>query len=349
MTLDSLEKRKPFPFREVVERELERFPERTQDIVKRRFGVHRDGSSMTLDAIGRRYGITRERIRQIIRQVLHDFGSRSEDEVRTAIEALEEILRSRGGIAPRTDVYRLAHAESAPDRGAIDLLFDHSDRFSAFERDPRLHPSVAVQDFDMGTYEQILEVIHALFEKEKRPLTFDEVYGALQAVHANSLDRSHFESYMNTSARLKVSPFGHWGFVDWPEVSPKSTRDKAYVVLKYNREPLHFRDIAKHIDLHGLGKKRATNPQTVHNELIKDDAFSLVGRGMYGLKEWGHEGGTVKEAIEKILQEAGRPMKRAEIYEAVLREKNVKTTTILINLNTHFQKVGKDLYTLSKE
>ncbi len=346
MSFDALNRRSPFSFREIVERELENFPKRTQDIVKSRFDIYGKGKPMTLESIGERYGITRERIRQIIQQVLRDFGSRSKEEVQAAIETLESILRSRGGIAAKQDLYQTISGEDLAERGAIDLFLDYSDRFAVLERDPRFRPSVLLSDFDMEMYDQILNVIHAIFEKEGRPFVFDEVYDALRSIRPDALEKPHFESYLQTSAKLAVNPFGHWGLVHWPEVNPKSTRDKAYLVLKYGKKPLHFRDIARHIDEHGLGRRKPTNPQTAHNELIKDPIFSLVGRGVYGLREWGHEGGTVRDAIEKVLRASKKSMSRKEIYASVLREKEVKATTILINLNMHFRKVGRDTYAL---
>lgn len=347
MTLTAVEKHVPISFRDIVDRELERFPKRTQDIVKSRFDVHGKGKAMTLDAIGKQYGITRERIRQIIRQVLRDFGSRSEAEVRAAIEALESILRERGGISSKLDLYHAASQGNILEKGAVDLFLEYSNRFSVFDRDPRFHPVVMLSDFDLETYNQVVSVIQSIFEKEGRLFSLEEVYKTLQSIRPETLEREHFESYLKTSSKLAVNPFGHWGLSHWPEVSPKSTRDKAFVVLKYKKKPLHFREIAEHIDEHGLGRTKPTNPQTVHNELIKDSVFSLVGRGIYGLREWGYEGGTVRDAIEKILREAGKPMKRRDIYDAVLAEKEVKITTILINLNMHFKKAGKDLYALA--
>lgn len=346
MSLDAITK-KAFSFREVVEKELEYLPQRTQDIVKSRFDVYGKGRPMTLESIGKRYGITRERIRQIIQQVLRDFGSRSEAEIHVAIETLESLLRVRGGISSKKDLYHIATDGDLSEKGSINLLLNYSNRFSTFDRDPRFHPSVLLSDFDMETYSQILGVIYVLFEKEGRPFMLDEVYEALRSVRPDALEKSHFESYLKTSAKLAVNPFGHWGLVYWPEVNPRSTRDKAYLVLKYEGKPLHFREISARIDECGLGRTKPTNPQTVHNELIKDPVFSLVGRGVYGLGEWGHGGGTVRDAIEKILRQAGRPLSRKEIFDSVLKEKEVKATTITINLNAHFKKVGKNLYAIS--
>jgi len=40
-------------------------PKRTKDVLDQRFGLGKSPNRMTLDAIGKRYGITRERVRQI--------------------------------------------------------------------------------------------------------------------------------------------------------------------------------------------------------------------------------------------------------------------------------------------
>ena len=111
---------------------------------------------------------------------------------------------------------------------------------------------------------------------------------------------------------------------------------------------MHFRDIAKLIDEYGLHgtKKKKSHPQTVHNELIKDQRFVLVGRGIYALSDWGYKRGTVKDVIADILREAGVPLTREDILERVLKIRQVKKSTIVINLNTYFAREGKNAYTL---
>jgi len=65
--------------------------------------------------------------------------------------------------------------------------------------------------------------------------------------------------------------------------------------------------------------------------LIKDPRFVLVGRGLYALKEWGYEPGTVREVIRNILSSSG-PLPKAALLEKVMKERHVKTATVLINL-----------------
>jgi hypothetical protein len=102
------------------------------------------------------------------------------------------------------------------------------------------------------------------------------------------------------------------------------------LVLKKTGEPLHFEDIAKKINDVKFDAQVALAP-TVHNELIKDERFVLVGRGMYGLKEHGYEPGTAREVIAKVLKSSG-PMKATEVVSKVNAQRFFKENTILINL-----------------
>jgi len=49
---------------EAVEEALGELSEREQDIIRRRYGLH-DGQTRTLEEVGKEFGVTRERIRQI--------------------------------------------------------------------------------------------------------------------------------------------------------------------------------------------------------------------------------------------------------------------------------------------
>jgi DNA-directed RNA polymerase delta subunit len=108
---------------------------------------------------------------------------------------------------------------------------------------------------------------------------------------------------------------------------------------------MHFNEIAKTIKNSDFKRKNVTT-QAIHNELIKDDRFVLIGRGIYALKEWGYSKGTVADIITKVLQEAGQPLHRDEIVKRVLKSRFVKETTILLNLQgkTQFKRVAKATY-----
>jgi len=138
-------------------------------------------------------------------------------------------------------------------------------------------------------------------------------------------------SILQAARKIEQNKFGHWGIDEWREIKPKTINDKIYLILKNNGKPMHFAEIAEKINQISFDKKKA-NAATVHNELILDDKYILVGRGLYGLKEWGYEKGTVTEVIEKVMFEANRPLNREEIVARVLEQRMVKKATINLAL-----------------
>lgn len=148
-----------------------------------------------------------------------------------------------------------------------------------------------------------------------------------EAINNNKI----FYSILRALKRVEQNKFGYWGIYDWRDIKPKTINDKIYLILKNNGKPLHFTEIAEKINEVGFDDKKA-NAATVHNELILDEKYVLVGRGLYSLKEWGCKEGTVSDVIKDILETAGRPLSRDEIIEKVFEKRMVKKTTIILAL-----------------
>jgi DNA-directed RNA polymerase delta subunit len=149
-------------------------------------------------------------------------------------------------------------------------------------------------------------------------------------------------SLLHATKHLDQNKFGYWGHKEWSEIKPKRINDKIYLVLKYKQKPMHFEEIAKEIDGLGFDNKKA-NPATIHNELILDEKYVLVGRGIYGLKEWGYKRGVVVDVIKDILEKEKAPLSKEEIVERVLENRIVKKTTINLAL------MNKDIFVKNKD
>lgn len=54
-----------FDYRQISTNIVSKLPDRTRDIISRRFGLNQESKKESLEAIGVDYGITRERVRQI--------------------------------------------------------------------------------------------------------------------------------------------------------------------------------------------------------------------------------------------------------------------------------------------
>lgn len=138
-------------------------------------------------------------------------------------------------------------------------------------------------------------------------------------------------SILVAAKKIEQNKFGFWGISDWREIKPKTINDKIYLILKNSGQPLHFAEIADRINQINFDEKKA-HAATVHNELILDEKYILVGRGLYGLREWGYRRGTVADVVEKIMAESGRPLSREEIINKVLAQRIVKRATVNLAL-----------------
>jgi predicted Zn-ribbon and HTH transcriptional regulator len=141
-----------------------------------------------------------------------------------------------------------------------------------------------------------------------------------------------------------------WGLVEWPSVNPRNIRDKIFIILEQANKPLHFSEIAKSIQKSEF-KKRNVTTQAIHNELIKDPRFILVGRGIYAIESWGFSRGTVADIISNVLQKADHPLHRDEIIKEVLKNRQVKEATVILNLQSRpqFKRVAKATYTFDNQ
>jgi hypothetical protein len=185
------------------------------------------------------------------------------------------------------------------------------------------------------------------FNKAAKTLEFKDVYMRLKEIDG-SISEKALASYIDASKGIDLNKFGHYGLSHWPEISPRGVRDKAYLILKQHGEPLHFRNITELINEHNIDHKRA-QVETVHNELIKDSRFVLIGRGIYALSNWGYIPGTVSDVIANVLKENG-PLNKEEILKKVLEKRVIKENTILINLQNRkiFNKDAEGKYSLRK-
>src|SRR6185369_4047967 len=294
-------------FSETLQSFLERLPLRSRDIVEARFGIG-TGKPKTLEDIGRTYQITRERVRQVIASAL---GFLSHEKGHTLLASVEEatqsVLRRKSGIIRVEELLDELSVNNAKERGALLAFLDslsivrEEKATKEFERLYRSH------DFSLDRWKKIKDKAKDILSEANDALNPKELFSRFKEMDSAVSEKEFFD-YLAVSKEIKQNVFGKWGLSGWSDIKPRGTREKAYLVLKTAQKPLHFREIADLIDNYGLQKKKKSHPQTVHNELIKDKRFVLVGRGIYALSDWGYKKGTVKEVIEEILKSAAEPL-----------------------------------------
>lgn len=135
------------------------------------------------------------------------------------------------------------------------------------------------------------------------------------------------------------------GLEKWKILNPKTLKDKAIYIIKKEKVPMHFIDVSNKITEH-LNEKVKVN--TIHNELIRNDEFVLIWRWLYALKEWGFKSWTVLDVIVEILKKKGEAMSTEDIIKSVLKVRDVKKTTIYMNLQNKsiIKRVWRNYYDL---
>ena len=306
-------------YQKVCENYLKDLPQRTTDVIERRFGL-RTGKRETLEAIGQSYGITRERVRQIEKEGFDKIGP----EIRKNKEIFshfKEVIDSFGGLKKEQEL--LDVLGDSKYQNQVFFLLTNGESFKRVAEDDNFYAFWTINKDSIGKAKKIIGSTINRFKKEKNTLS-------LQGLENGNKDV--FASYIGISKEIQKNPEGKYGLRNWLEINPRGIKDKAYLASKKKEEPLHFTQIASLIEEMPFSNKKKVHTATVHNELIKDNRFILVGRGLYALKEWGYETGVVKDIILKSLKQAKRPLTKDEIVEKVLDQRFVKENTVLLNL-----------------
>lgn len=323
--------------------------DREREIISRRFGL--SGQKETLEQIGETLSITRERVRQLEKAILVRLRIGGDDGIIPELAPAEKLLirnlTEMGRVARVSNLADKIYGRPASPSEIAELAFigDISTSLTLLDNNDRFYQAIGIAEYGdrLALIEKIDQVVNTI-KKHGSPMTLDQLDEKLDYEHP-----SHIAAVASLSKALATLN-GLWGLAKWPEVNPKNIRDKIYVVLEANKQPMHFSEISKTIANSNFKRKNVTT-QAIHNELIKDPRFVLIGRGVYALNSWGYKKGTVSDVITQILKEADRPLTREEVVREVLRARRVKETTILLNLQNKklFDRIDKDHYVIKSK
>ncbi|PIU98354.1 hypothetical protein COS61_01855 [Candidatus Wolfebacteria bacterium CG03_land_8_20_14_0_80_40_12] len=324
---------------------------RQQEVLANRFGL-KSGEKKTLASIGEKYDLTRERIRQIEEGALKTVQNNLLVEKK---EAIEEILKSIsghlgnfGGLR-KEDLFLFEIKHFLKDEKLhhwhLKFLSEVAGSPIYYPTDHNFHAFWYLDAKHIQFADQFVLRFENLIADKKEEIVSGRFYDYfIEATKNSRLPHSIGLNYLSVSKKFGVNPFGDLGLSRWEEITPKTTRSKIYLILKKHSAPLHFKDITGAINRAGFNRGKAIF-QTVHNELIKDPQFILVGRGIYGLKERGFIAGTAKNIISRILKEKG-PLSLQEIFDLVSKQRFLKENTIILNLQNkkYFKKLKDGRY-----
>ena len=304
-----------FNYQKVCQDLISGLSPRQKEVILERFGLP-GGKRKTLEAVGSQFGVTRERIRQIQDGALGEIKSKA-GAYKAIFQNFKKYFQNYGNLKKEDILLKDLGQEKWQNQ--VYFLLSINSGFSRFGANKDFYPLWAAGASFPEKAQKIISLISRKLEEAKRPLSLKEL------ADFSSQSISALESYLEVSKKIQKNSEGVFGLKDWPEINPRGVKDRAYLLFKKTQSPLHFTKVADMIE--------GSLVQTVHNELIRDPRFILVGRGMYALREWGYEPGQVKDVISRILKTEKKPLTREEILNKVLKQRMVKENTVFLNLN----------------
>lgn len=336
-----------FKPKDVTKKLLTSLPERVRDVLIKRYGLGKTGEVSTLEAIGQSYGITRERVRQIENYGINSIQkSDVYQEYELIFTELQEIIGKLGGGVIAEHILLDEITNDAALRNHIYFLLVVGSPFYRSKENPAYAHRWYTEKKVVEMVERALKSIYKAIDRDElvaEPEILNRFRHELAEL-AEQHDEEVLKRWLMISKEISRNPLGEWGHAASPNVRVKGIRDYAYLVVKRHGSPMHFHEVAQGIE--ELFQRKA-HTATCHNELIKDERFVLVGRGLYALTEWGYSAGVVKDVLREILEQNG-PLSREELIDKVRKERYVKDNTIIVNLQDTnlFKRLANGTYTL---
>lgn len=328
-----------------------------RQVVELRFGLG-GTPDKTLQEVGDELGLTRERVRQIIVSVKEKLHRAMPKEYSEFLGLIRALLEDAGGFLAESEliIRVLTEAPELKEENALKFLL-FIDGLERIEKKQVVRPSWSVPTAPYSLVEDFcLEVERVLAENKKSMELADLLLAvkksAVYKKNAGIISDEYLVSIIYSAARVAKGLGEEFGLVSWAEIKPKSIPDKIFWVMRKYARPMHFKEIARSIEAEKFVKAKKYTEQAIHNELIADARFVLIGRGIYALAQWGYKAGTVADVIAEVMHESAKPLTETEVVREVLKRREVEEATVLFNLKqrkSEFAKTTDGKWTLSRE
>lgn len=333
-------------FTQLMSRLLGLLTDKEQDIIKRRFAINKNKKE-TLDKIGKNYSITRERVRQIEAVAIEKLARIAKDPSMQQVHSLAlSILEANGNVMGEeqlvAEMVTFMKEGAKLDTNTIKFALRVCKDLNKQEKNQFYRPFWFTNEFKISEIKTLIKDITRAFEKRKAVSSFEDIYELLKEPPSKQAVQSLFYVDWN----IMQIDTAMWGLKSWRFLNPRSIKDCIMIILKESEAPMHFRDILNALQT-GFPNRKPVTPQACHNELIRHPEFVLLGRGKYGLKDWGMVAGTVCDLIVSVFKDNNfEPMKRKDIIDQLLKKRDVRLGTISLNLQKYefFKRVGRAVY-----
>jgi hypothetical protein len=330
-------KKESLNFLTPVKKAIKQLKDKEQDILTSYFGI--GGEVSTLEAIGKRYKITRERVRQIKNNALGKIEKSADTNYLSLTHQIEKFIKNAGGIVCENLLTEKFVSDRLSTNYYAFIFSLYTNKNLGLAKETDCHKKLWLYN---GKTAKLIapacKEMEKILAKTKKTMTHSELTDQFKKTRFYKKNLLHLrnnllKSIPYASKSIMRTEDGKWGLVIWREINPRNTRDKIYFILKKENKPLHFRKLTKRIAVKNFrGKKPAS--ATVHNELIADKRFVLIGKGIYALAEWGYKPGTVADVLKDILTRVKKGLTQEDLITEVMKVRQISKNTVIMNLRS---------------
>ncbi|MCS7184074.1 MAG: hypothetical protein NZ866_01860, partial [Patescibacteria group bacterium] len=330
---------------------------REKDIFSKRLGL--EGKKYSLEEIGQNHNLTRERIRQIQNDILEKIQDKLNRHKFLKKEFFKIIKDNLGKIKIKRFQYLKCNFQSkySLDSQALNIL----------EVFLNIHPDIYVFS-ENDIYHHLIYINQDDFEKLKKFtkhfLNYFENNKIIVENEFFKFFKKEINNHFNISPKLdeiyefiklfKIiaqNPFGEFGLVENWRIVPSSLVDKIKLILDFEKTPLSFYQIYDKLNELSNSEKEFLHPfwkrkyslKTLHAILNFNNNFVLVGRGIYGLKNWGIEEGKIIDVMKKIVK-SNNGLTIENLLEELKKHKIFSKNTFNVYLYQNFKVINKRVY-----
>ena len=343
------------------------FDERAWLIFRKRLLASADEHE-TLDSIGKVYGVTRERVRQIEEECLNalrqpllegsyrglNFRFRSEltEQFGAAQEQFDLVAlpawTKTGWLDELSETWRVPSANLGKRYRLLAEIFG----YRAIRLENRLlDPLIVKQSVASAKIRRLAAAVSQLNELLSAGDVLD-AFTIAKSLIKSGVDLSSVDEVPSLVELCSTAESVGENLYRLKFISLRGRANQVIRILGEHGQPMHYRDVVRELNSRLSAAKRIKSKATLNNQIRTESRIVTIGKsGMWALSDWGVETRTLIDLIEDVLATAGEAMHVDNITERVLHQRPGSEASIIFLLGMHpqrFRKVAPHIYALTR-
>jgi len=326
----------------VIEAIFAKLGDRNTSILIKRMGLSRGHSRKTLEAIGREFHLTRERVRQVVKTALRLVLRNVKTYRPDVYQSVRELIRTLGVVSLDeviAAVPNLGNSAIYDTEACVRaMLMANQFEIHAIDSLGRLWGS---EETTPEFYRNVLKKARGVLNGISMPCEQVSLEVARSLRHFDDIQ-------IKTIQKLLLNSYGQFGIeptTDGRKLKPlrqnNPGRRKAFVYayIKEQGVPIHIQEIFSALqdsepELIPDSPSRRSAINAIASNLDRDERFAWAGQSTWGLREWGYisQGASIAPAVLEILRASSVPLSTAQIRKELSHLYRVSSAGVALAL-----------------